>query len=210
MFNLKKNYLTLCTFTIFILIGLSIVLSVITSDHKHRERRVMLHVSNKLMIPKMVSARYVVSIDPGCKNMGVVVYNTNTKKIEIAERVNLNTNDRKRMTRFAMGDSLLNWLNHNIYVNSNTICLTENQMGKAFIYLNGVLKGYFKERLFMVSPKGRNNFFQIKSSHYQERKKKSIEIANETSDFSVIKGKCDDVTDAYLQLKFWLSKTNFN
>lgn len=145
---------------------------------------------------------YIISIDPGEINIGVVVLNKTTDELEFVDRINLRKGKKKPLSRRELGENLIEWLNNFKYT-KNAIVLTEAQMRKKYIYFNGVLKGYFKDNCFIISPITRNRFHKLNVSTYEERKRKAIDIVGNLINLD---GKLDDVCDALLQLFYFLKR----
>ena len=150
---------------------------------------------------------YIISIDPGEVNIGVATYCTLKGKLVDLRRVCLRKGKRA-LTRQILGRKLRHWMAHYQYYNKDTICLSETQLERKYIYFNGVLLGIFGSRYHSVSPAGRNRFIGISLLKYSQRKKRAVEICEKAT--SGFKGKKDDIADAYLQLKYWLHKNDYD
>ena len=152
----------------------------------------------------------VLSIDPGIKNMAFMYYSSelcteDNFKVKL-ELVDLG---KKKDSCQKIGKRLIEYLNNlekrfNMSYNE-TIIISEQQCFIKLKYINGVLLGYFKDKIKFISPKTRNKFYGLDNLGYKERKKRSVALFTENCNTTVNVKKMDDIADTFLQLKYYLS-----
>ncbi|MEM3858066.1 MAG: hypothetical protein QW478_01525 [Candidatus Micrarchaeaceae archaeon] len=162
----------------------------------------------------------IVSIDPGLRNLAIRVEKRENDEIKTIYFNRFDVSDNKKLTplTFIKIITILEHINNIIY-NSNIVIIERQMMiNSTNVRIFQHLLTYFlikfpKIIISDISPKLKNNYFNLGGLKYNEVKKLSIEKAkeilyhrNDRYGIELMNGKkLDDLADTVLQIEVWIN-----
>ena len=161
---------------------------------------------------------YFVSIDIGIIHMAIVCAEVNedytVDKIEYCSLDDITVPCKTKNCRFNHGKNLTDRMIHyfekykNHFERADKI-LVEQQPIMGFVSIQELFRFKFQDKVKTIHPRSMHCYFGIQKLNYEERKKKTIEIAWERlSQFKnfMFEVRKNDMADALCLLEFYLSK----
>lgn len=152
----------------------------------------------------------ILSIDPGLKNLGWAVYDTNAESFKSFGRYNLlKDQPKEKHTKYTfLVKSFIN-ASQKVFDSADLVCI-EIQMSAKFKVIAAAFECFLWGKSIMVSPRSVRCHFDISTGNYAKNKKASVNIiptlsishSNKQWFQRFAKDKRDDVADAMLLALF--------
>ena len=156
----------------------------------------------------------ICAIDPGIKNLGWAIFDTNTNSFKSFGRYNLLKDQPKdKYTKYTFLVKSFIDAAHEVFGSVDLVCI-EMQMVAKFKVIAAAFECFFWGKSIMVSPRSVRCHFNISTGNYAKNKKASVNIipslniptSNKQHFESFDKNKRDDVADAMLIALYWAEK----
>ena len=158
---------------------------------------------------------YVISIDIGLKNLGIVGMQLQNQRINLCKKIDLkemceycNVKDCKLYHNLCMSDYVSHFIKrYRNYLNAADIILIERQPPTGLISIQELFVFQYRNKIKMISPNSMHKYFDITHYDYERRKQFVTQYAENAlkmfPDFKKNTRK-HDVSDAYCMIIFWL------
>lgn len=154
---------------------------------------------------------FIIGIDVGLTNLGFALLNTETKKIEIAERIALvaKKKDLKNRDHIITRVWALLFHKYKDAFEKASYILVERQLKTLFIIIENTIASIcfmLKKNCIVVSPSTVKKMFGTSCNNYEQNKKAAVATATHFYPEIIMKleGKIDDVCDAILMAVFYM------
>ncbi len=164
-----------------------------------------------------MSVMIIVSIDPGTKNLGWAVYDTDKCHFLSFGRYDLTKDQPKaKKTKYAYLVRQFVDASKDVFDMADAVCV-EIQMQAKMKVIATAFQCFFWEKAHEVSPRSVRTHFDISTKKYSTNKKASVDLIPKLSDTQISqqnkhwfarfdKKKRDDVADAMLIALYWYEK----
>lgn len=162
---------------------------------------------------------YVISIDIGLKNLGIVGMHLQNQRINLCKKIDLkemceycNVKDCKLYHDLCMSDYVSHFIKrYRNYLNVADIILIERQPPTGLISIQELIVIQYRNKIKMISPNSMHKYFDITHYDYERRKQFVTQYAENAlkmfPDFKKNTRK-HDVSDAYCMIIFYLHTEN--
>lgn len=166
-----------------------------------------------------MNSQYAISIDVGIKNMGFVVYDMQTKRVCVWERVDLTSGS--KYTPSHNVTYVHNFINrHAQYFANAHVVLVERQMRVNMRIIEAIFQSRFFDHCLIVPAQSVKMHFDICMRNYKLNKKRAVEwlechwdtfLGNLVSNHTEIRptwdqeSKKDDLADSMIMLLYYLN-----